>query len=258
MPYLSKHIKSLHVHVYERLLLALLLWFGCGCLTLSYLSLPLYKGKGSWLVIDSAEVFNSHRLQALYILGRPDGWERVQGWSLRAPVQSLVNINDANLSNLDLVSSSFFHTHSSWCRHASVAQNGHTAHIPISLRPRCLLKAARCAKLKVSFISRRATADKLCKQQLSVELRGSRRLAAHEKVFSSPPPSCSVSKSGTSLGSDQLLCDFVKAQLQSLTIQKKKKKKDRLRLRELNCCFSSTPPHPPTLVIDVQNVCVTY
>lgn len=41
------------------------------------------KANGSWLVIDSTEVFESDRLTALYITGRPDGWVRVQGWSLR-------------------------------------------------------------------------------------------------------------------------------------------------------------------------------
>lgn len=82
----SAHWKSWDensTNVYERLLLALPLWFGCSCSTLSYFPLPLYKGKGSWLVIDSTEVFKSDRLKALYIMGRSDGWVRVQGWGLR-------------------------------------------------------------------------------------------------------------------------------------------------------------------------------
>lgn len=55
----------------------------------SDLSQPLYKGKGSWLVIDSTEVFKSDRLKALYIMSRPDGWVRVQGWSLRIQAKAL-------------------------------------------------------------------------------------------------------------------------------------------------------------------------
>lgn len=70
------------MHVYKLRFLALLLWFVCSCSTLTYFSLSLYKGKGSWLVIDAAEVFKSDRLKALYIMGWPDGWVRVQGWSL--------------------------------------------------------------------------------------------------------------------------------------------------------------------------------
>lgn len=130
---------------------------------------PLYKGKGCWLVIDSTEVFKSDRLKALYIIGWPDGWLRVQGWSLRIQSKALSILTMLTCWTLTWWADFFPHVLFATATFVTVASNGHRVRISPILTHLIVCHFTKSPwKLESCLVSQKA--NKLCVQQLSTEL----------------------------------------------------------------------------------------